>query len=190
MQEVHSGSCRNHSGGRSLAIKIKCQGHYWPTMIKDCGVYARKCEKCHRHAPTIHQPAEVLSSISVPYPFMRWSMDLVGPMQRSKQKRFLLVLKDFFSKWVEAESYASIKDSQVKSFAWRNIICRDGVPYETTRDGTKSIRPRIRSRGMIPTEVKFPGVRKRLLPEQEQSNDLMLLDELDLITEQKDQALI
>ncbi|KAL0730394.1 hypothetical protein Bca4012_026487 [Brassica carinata] len=35
MQEVHSGSCGNHSSGRSLAIKIKRHGHYWPTMIKD-----------------------------------------------------------------------------------------------------------------------------------------------------------
>ncbi|XP_013594570.1 PREDICTED: uncharacterized protein LOC106302652 [Brassica oleracea var. oleracea] len=75
--EVHSGSCGNHSGGRSLAVKIKRHGYYWPTMIKDCEKFARKCEKCQRHAPTIHQPAEVLSSISSPYPFMRWSMDIV-----------------------------------------------------------------------------------------------------------------
>ncbi|XP_013617544.1 PREDICTED: uncharacterized protein LOC106324068 [Brassica oleracea var. oleracea] len=71
MEEVHIGSCRNHSGGRSLAIKIKSHIHYWPTMIKDCENFAQICEKCQRHAPTIHQPAEVLSSISAPYPFMR-----------------------------------------------------------------------------------------------------------------------
>ena len=70
MEEVHSGSCGNHSGGRSLAVKTKRHGYYWPTMIKDCEKFARKCEKCQRHAPTIHQPAEVLSSILSPYPFM------------------------------------------------------------------------------------------------------------------------
>ena len=64
MEEVHSGSCGNHSGGRSLAIKIKRHGHHWPTMIINCENFTRKCEKCQRHAPTIHQPAEVLSSIS------------------------------------------------------------------------------------------------------------------------------
>ena len=68
--------------------------------------------------PYYHQLAEVLSSISVPYPFMRWSMVIVGPMHKSKQKRFLLVLTDFFSKWVEVDSYASIKDTQVESFVW------------------------------------------------------------------------
>lgn len=38
---------------------------------------------------------------------------------------------------------------------------------------------------MIPTEVEFPGVLKRLLPEQEDSNNLMLLDELDLTNERE-----
>ncbi|KAF8109264.1 hypothetical protein N665_0099s0015, partial [Sinapis alba] len=28
MEEVHSGSCRNHSGKRSLAVKIECHGYY------------------------------------------------------------------------------------------------------------------------------------------------------------------
>ncbi|KAF8106630.1 hypothetical protein N665_0136s0002, partial [Sinapis alba] len=79
MGEVHFGSCGNHSGGRSVAVKIKHHGYYWPTMIKNCKKLAQKCKKCQRHAPTIHQPAEVISSISSPSLFMRWSMDIVGP---------------------------------------------------------------------------------------------------------------
>ena len=144
MEEVHSGSCGNHSGGRSLAVKRKRHGYYWPTMIKDCEKFARKCEKCQRHAPTIHQPAEVLSSISSPYPFMRWSMDIVGPLQNTKKKRFLLVFTDFFSKWVEADSYASIKDVQVENFVWKNIITRHGVPYKIVTDnGSQFISTRF-----------------------------------------------
>jgi len=144
MEEVHSGSCGNHSGGRSLAVKIKRHGYYWPTMIGDCEKFARKCEKCQRHAPTIRQLAKVLSSITSPYPFMRWAMDIVGPLHNSKQKRFILVLTDFFSKWVEADSYASIKDVQVESFVWKNIICRHGVPYEIVTDnGSQFISTRF-----------------------------------------------
>ena len=144
MEEVHFGSRGNHSGGRSLAVKIKRRRHYWPMMIKDYENFARKCEKCQRHAPTIHQPTEVLSSILALYSFMRWSMDIVGPMHRSKQKRFLLVLTDFFSKWVEADSYASIEDAQVESFVWRNIVCRHGVSYEiVTDDGSQFISTRF-----------------------------------------------
>ncbi|RVW22227.1 hypothetical protein CK203_104040 [Vitis vinifera] len=38
-------------------------------------------------------------------------MDIVGPLPAAPaQKKFLLVATDYFSKWVEAEAYASIKD--------------------------------------------------------------------------------
>ena len=43
---------------------------------------------------------------------------------------------------------------------------------------------------MIPAEVKFPGVWRRLLLEQEELNNAMLLDNLDLINENRDRALI
>ncbi|MBW1279401.1 integrase zinc binding domain-containing protein, partial [Escherichia coli] len=111
MEEVHAGSCGNHSGGKALAIKIKRHGHFWPTIVGDCIKFSAKCEKCQRHAPKIHQPTEMLSPVTSPYPFMRWAMDIIGPLHPSKQKRFLLVLTDYFSKWVEAEAFASIKDA-------------------------------------------------------------------------------
>ena len=43
---------------------------------------------------------------------------------------------------------------------------------------------------MIQKEVEFPGVRRRLLAEREDLNNLMLLDELDLVNERREQALI
>ncbi|KAG7529513.1 Reverse transcriptase domain [Arabidopsis thaliana x Arabidopsis arenosa] len=93
------------------------------------------CKRCQLHAPKIHQPSELFSSISAPYPFMRWSMDIIGPLHRSTRgAQYLLVLTDYFSKWIEAEAYASIKDSAVNTFIWKNIICRHGVPYEIVTD--------------------------------------------------------
>ncbi|KAG7556987.1 Integrase catalytic core [Arabidopsis suecica] len=87
------------------------------------------------HAPLIHQPSEFLSSISAPYPFMRWSMDIVGLVHRSTRGvQYLLVLTDYVSKWIEAEAYINIKDSVVKTFLWKHIICRYGVPYEIVTD--------------------------------------------------------
>ncbi|KAL1204396.1 hypothetical protein V5N11_034650 [Cardamine amara subsp. amara] len=108
MAELHEGSCGSHSGGRALAIRIKKQGYFWPTIVADCETYSAKCDKCQRHAPIIHQPAELMSSISASYPFMRWSMDIMGPMVPSEDNelRFVLVLTDYFTKWIEAEAYS------------------------------------------------------------------------------------
>ena len=62
-------------------------------------------------------------------------MDIVGPLPTTvAQKKFLLVAIDYFSKWVEAEAYASIKDKDVTKFVWKNIICRFWIPQAIIAD--------------------------------------------------------
>lgn len=37
--------------------------------------------------------------------------------------------KGYFSKWVEAESYVNIKDSDIVTFIWKNIVTRFSLPW-------------------------------------------------------------
>ncbi|KAL1219662.1 hypothetical protein V5N11_032313 [Cardamine amara subsp. amara] len=117
MAELHEGSCGSHPSGRALAIRIKKQGYFWPTIVADCETYSAKCDKCQRHAPIIHQPVELMSSISASYPLMRWSMDIMGPIVPSgdNELRFVLVLTDNFTKWIEAEAYSQITKEQLST---------------------------------------------------------------------------
>ncbi|RVW85224.1 Gag-Pol polyprotein [Vitis vinifera] len=56
-------------------------------------------------------------------------MDIVGPLPATTaQKKFLLVATDYFSKWIEVRTYASIKDKDVTKFVCKNIICRFEIP--------------------------------------------------------------
>ena len=41
---------------------------------------------------------------------------------------YLLVGTDYFTKWVEVESLANIRDMVAKKFVWKNIVTRFGVP--------------------------------------------------------------
>ncbi|RVW50249.1 Gypsy retrotransposon integrase-like protein 1 [Vitis vinifera] len=117
LAELHEGICGNHTGGRSLAHRAHSQGYYWPTMKKDVAAYVQKCDKCQRYAPIPHIPSAALKSVSGPWPFAQWGMDIVGPLPAAPaQKKFLLVATDYFSKWVEVEAYASIKDKDVTKF--------------------------------------------------------------------------
>ena len=45
-----------------------------------------------------------------------------------KQLKFLVVGIDYFTKWVEVEALAIITKKSIRSFVWRNIICRFGIP--------------------------------------------------------------
>ena len=45
-----------------------------------------------------------------------------------RQLKLLVVDIDYFTKWVEAEALATIKEKNVRSFVWKNIIYRYGIP--------------------------------------------------------------
>ncbi|RVW56363.1 Pro-Pol polyprotein [Vitis vinifera] len=106
-------------------------------MKKDAAAYVQKCDKCQRYAPIPHMPSAALKSVSGPWPFAQWGMDIVGPLPAAPaQKKFLLVATDYFSKWVEAEAYASIKDKDVpNSIAFRNFCSELNIrnSYSTPR---------------------------------------------------------
>ena len=46
LQEAHSKVCGSHQSGLKLHFHTKRIGYYWPTMVKDCLYYARKCDAC------------------------------------------------------------------------------------------------------------------------------------------------
>ena len=54
-----------------------------------------------------------------------WGMDVIGPItpKASNGHRFIFVVIDYFTKWVEAASYASVTKSVVARFIKREIIC-------------------------------------------------------------------
>jgi hypothetical protein len=113
-----------------LAHKSTRAGYYWPTMNKDSVRLVQHCDKCQRFARVMRNPPEKLSPITSPWPFAKWGVDIVGPMPPGKGKqRFLLVAVDYFTKWAEAEAFATIIADNVIKFLWSSVICRFGIPH-------------------------------------------------------------
>lgn len=52
----------------------------------------------------------------------------------SLQKKFLLVVIDYFFKWVKAEPLARITEGAMIQFLWKNIICQYGIPRKLISD--------------------------------------------------------
>ena len=67
--------------------------------------------------------------MTAPWPFAQWGLDIMGPIPMAlRQLKFLVVGIDYFTKWVEAEPLAIITEKNIRSFVWRNIICKYGIP--------------------------------------------------------------
>ena len=118
--------------------KLIQAGYYWPTMQKDAQAYVKTCGKCQRFGNLIRQPIEELTPMMAPWPFAQWGLDIMGPFPIAiRQLKFLVVDIDYFTKWVEAETLATITKKNVQNFVWRNIICRYDIPRVLILDNGK-----------------------------------------------------
>ncbi|XP_021827603.1 uncharacterized protein LOC110768210 [Prunus avium] len=138
LREAHEGICGDHSAAISLTTKILRRGYFWPTMNDDAKQLVRVCKPCQLFATIPHQPPEGLTTMSGPWPFAQWGLDLIGPMPNGKgQTKFAIVAVDYFTKWAEAEPLATITTTQVQSFVWKNLICRFGIPHSIITDNAR-----------------------------------------------------
>ena len=114
LREVHEGVCDNYSRARSLVHKVVRAGYYWPNMQADAKAYVKVCDQCQRFSNVPKQPSEYLTSMMAPWPFAQWGLNILGcfPLG-TRQKKFLVVGIDYFTKWVEAEPLANITQQNV-----------------------------------------------------------------------------
>ena len=103
--------------------------------------------------PNIHQPRGVLNLLSSPWPFAQWGLDIVGPFPKAVgNKKYLLVCIDYFTKWVEVEPLANIRDVDVRRFIWKNIVTRFGVPNVLILDNGRQLTAKLLG-SIVPTWV-------------------------------------
>ena len=90
----------------------------------------KKRDQCQKFVPNIHQPGGILNPLSNPWPFSQWGLDIISPCSKiARNKRYLLVGTDYFTKWVEVEPLANIRDVDAKRFVWKNIVTQFVILY-------------------------------------------------------------
>ncbi|PKI75835.1 hypothetical protein CRG98_003750 [Punica granatum] len=120
MEEMHGGNCGSHMNGLMLAKKIMRLGYYWSTMETDCGKHVKHCHRCQ-------------------------GMDVIGPinLKASNGHLFILVAIDYFTKWIEAVTLASVTARAVACFLKHDIIARYGVPATIVMDNAKNLNNKV-----------------------------------------------
>ena len=135
---------RESPRGKNSSTLAHTQGYYWSTMKSDAVDYVKKCDPCQRMSPILKSPIQDLVSISNPWPFAQWGIDIVGPLPIAPdQKKLLLVATDYFNKWIKAYAFSSIKDRDVTRFIWKNIVCRFGILRSIVSDNGPQFDRRV-----------------------------------------------
>ena len=74
-----------------------------------------------------------------------WGMDVIGPItpKASNGYRFIFVVIDYFTKWIEIALYASMTRSIVHKFIKREIICRYRLPKRIILDNALNLNNKM-----------------------------------------------
>ena len=88
------------------------------------------------YADKVHVPPVPLNVLTAPWPFAMWGIDMIGEIRPTASNRhhFILVAIDYFMKWVEAASFATVTKNVVERFIRHNLICQYGVLERTITD--------------------------------------------------------
>ena len=81
------------------------------SMEKDYIQIVRQCYQCQIHGNLNHLPPTVLNSLSSPWPFTAWGIDIIGEIRpnASNGHKYIVVAIDYFSRWIEVESFGTLK---------------------------------------------------------------------------------
>ena len=112
-----------------MARQITRAEYYWMTLENDYISYVQKCHKCQIYADKIHVPPSSLHVMVSPWLFSMWGMNVIRSItpKASNDHHFIFVVIDYFTKWVEVASYASVTKSVVARVIKKEIICRYGL---------------------------------------------------------------
>lgn len=100
LQTAHDLPESGHPGGDRLFEMVQRE-YWWPTLYKDCKLFATACLSCRRKKPSTLRYQGVLKPL--PVPIQRWrniSVDFVGPLPLSSGFNMIMVTVDRLSKHV------------------------------------------------------------------------------------------
>lgn len=117
---------------------------YWATCKKDVENWCRTCEICLSRKGSPEKGKSPLQIFNVERSFERVQMDILGPLPISSSgKRYLLVIVDCFTKWVEAFPLRNIRASTIAEVFVKEVISRHGVPVQVHTDQGRNFESKL-----------------------------------------------
>ena len=143
LHAAHGDALTGHPGITRTAANI-AQFFWWPNMFRDVAHFVRSCRTCAAAKSSTGLKLGVDSFSSVPLqPFTHWSMDLIGPLPKSRSGNDLIVTwVDRTSKLIVARALRQGNSSAkvLADLTFEAICCRFGLPARLTHDNDVRFR--------------------------------------------------
>ena len=143
LHAAHGEAMVGHPGVTRTAANI-AQFFWWPNLFRDVGHFVRSCRTCSttKSSSGLQLGVENFSSVPV-QPFTHWSMDLIGPLPKSRSGNdLILTWVDRTSKLIVARALRQGNSSArvLADMTFEAICCRFGLPARLTHDNDVRFR--------------------------------------------------
>ncbi len=131
---AHDNPLSGHLGSFKTLMRL-LDFVYWPSIRTDVWQYCKVCTVCQQYKPPTTKTAGMLQSILIVEPGCMMGIDIMGPFpSSSKQHEYLLVIVDYFSKWVELFPLRAAKAPTIARILIEEIFTRWGTPTYLVSD--------------------------------------------------------
>lgn len=132
--EYHDSRLAGHPGAEETTRAIAAQ-YYWPTLKSDVATYVHECLLCAQYKRKPPHPAAPQRPRQPERPWETIACDLMGPYEEtSVGHRFILVVTDLFSRWVEAFPMVNTETEPIVRLLEREVFHRWGYPKSMITD--------------------------------------------------------
>ena len=134
LQLCHDSTLAGHLGIKKTLSRIRRRFH-WPGLKRDVKVHIEACPTCALSKLPAKRYRAAMADFRVGAPMDRLGIDILGPLPQTTQgNRCLLVIVDYFTRWVEV---FPLPDQTAKIIAHslvHDFVCSIGDPYRSGED--------------------------------------------------------
>lgn len=132
--QLHNSPTGGHFGVLKTLSKVR-ERFLWPRCRQFVENWCRQCDKCaSRKGPNTRQKGP-MKQFNVGAPLERVAIDVLGPLPVSTRgNKYILILGDYFTKWIEAYPLEDQKAETVAEVIVTKFISRFGVPLQIHSD--------------------------------------------------------
>ena len=143
VRELHGGKSSGHLGVKKTTAKV-CAKFYWSGIHADVRSAIRQCNVCAKRKSPAKARKVQLQQHAVGTPMQRVALAIMGPLpERDKGNKYILVVGDYLSKWIEAYPIPDQTATTVAEKFVNEFVCRFGVPGDLHSDQGRNFESQI-----------------------------------------------
>ena len=144
LAEHHDIRMAGHFGIQRTLERLRASPYYWPQMKDSVETWIRNCDVCQRTKPEIKRQIAPMGRLAAGRPLERVAVDVMGPLKETvRGNRFVIVVGDYFTKWMEAYPVPNHKAETVATTLVDNFFCRFGIPQALHSDQGRDFESKL-----------------------------------------------